>query len=132
MEVPSSLGDIPRCRFCVHTNIQNGCGNGYFKCDRCYNREKGYDTDNYIVHDIAVLSKENRIRWAIEVITAHEPDWESELILKYPVFLVESNSILQQISNEDYIKKKNILVYARILNGSRNTGRLFKYGSKND
>jgi len=67
-------------------------GSGYCKCGSC----EHLNLQNTIIHDIAAFWKGN-IRWAIEIVNKHEPDW-NDSNLDYPVFLVRAEDVLKRVS----------------------------------
>ncbi|MCK5343872.1 MAG: hypothetical protein KAR20_10735 [Candidatus Heimdallarchaeota archaeon] len=70
-------------------------GDGYCKCSTC----EDFNFNDSIVHDIAAFWKGN-VRWAIEIINKHEPDWiEAYASMPYPIYFVRAEDALKRVES---------------------------------
>lgn len=137
MEFPCLRGYIAKCMninnytnesYCIRRggNSKYGDGKGYCKCNNCDYRNYDYTR---IIHDIAAF-KGNRVVWAIEIVATHEPGWEGEVTLDYPVYLIKASWILNQTSNEKNIIKGKNFITDFIIRGNRTEYFVLDYLNK--
>ena len=70
-------------------------GKGYCKCSGC----EHFNYNGSVVHDIAVFWKGN-VRWVIEIINKHEPDWiELYASMPYPIYFVRAEDALKRVES---------------------------------
>ena len=70
-------------------------GHGCCRCSEC----EYFNFKDSVVHDVAAFWKGN-VRWAIEIVNKHEPDWiEVYASMPYPIYFVRAEDVLKRVGS---------------------------------